>query len=148
MLGVMGMGKIGLMAAGNHHSGTIARTHISQGDQDVNLATHELAVAEKKLGAFDAFVAARVQRDRFAGTTQVNEVLIDEQGAMEVIIGTFTTDEELDFLKPGWVVDEFLEGLTRFVDLLQVQPIVGAKVRGMATVPSYAGSERSVRDAR
>ena len=72
------MQQVGLVTAGDNHRRPVAWADVGQGQEDIDLATAELAVVITELGADAAFVRARVDAGGSALATDIGEGLVDE----------------------------------------------------------------------
>src|SRR5258707_15635576 len=71
--------KVGLVAARDDHRAAVARTDIGERQEHINLSAAETAVDEAVLPAYDAVLAAGVEREIAARPTNRSEALVDEQ---------------------------------------------------------------------
>jgi len=121
---LVGVGEMRFVAGGHNHRVAIARSDVGQRHQDIDLPAMEAAVIVAELCALCAIVAAGMQADRLARSADIGEALIDEKRTVIIIKGVCATNEILDFFDPRRVVDQLLEGLAAFVDLLQIHAVV------------------------
>ena len=105
MFALIRMGEMRFVAGRYDHRVAIARSDLRQRHQDVDLPAMEAPVVVTKLRALGAFVAAGMQADRFAGTANVGEALINEERSMIVVKRLRATDKMLDLFDPRRVVD-------------------------------------------
>ena len=65
--------------------------------------------------------------DRFTGSADVGEVLVDKQRTVAVVEGALAADETFDVFDPTRVVDQFLKRFAGLLDLLQIQTLGRAR---------------------
>ena len=94
------MREIGLVAAGDHHGGPVAGPDVRQGHQHVDLAALKTPVVKTELGPLAPRVAAGMQTDGFAGTTQVREIFIDKKRPVGGVESPLAAHESFDLLQP------------------------------------------------
>jgi len=115
--------EIRFVTAGNHHRRAVARPDLAERHQNIDLPAMKLPVVKPELRPFGALVSARMDPDRFTGTPQIGEGFIDEKGAMVRIERFLAAHECFDFFDPSRVIDQGLEGLAGFINLLKIAPV-------------------------
>ena len=111
------------MTAGNDDGPAVTGFDVGQGHQHVDLATHKAATVVAKLVAVDRRVTTGVESDPLAGQAEVGEALVDEERPVVIVEAALAADVQLHVVYPGPVVDQPLEGLAGFIDLLIVQAV-------------------------
>ena len=76
-----------------------------------------------------------MEADGLARRPEVGKALVDKKRTMTPVEASFSADKTLQPLNPGGVIYELLEGLARFVNLLQVEPVFGAVGMGLDAAP-------------
>ena len=138
----VGVLEISFVTTRDHHRPAVAGAKVGKRQQDVDLSTLKAAIIDLKLGAFGVGMTAGVETNRFAGTTKVGKVFVNKERAVVVIKGTFAADEIFDLLDPRRVVDQLFKRFARFINLLQIQSVGGAKGVGMNVPPPLAHLQR------
>ena len=118
------MNDVGLVRARNDHRAAVSWTNIGECNQHIDLTAHEASIVIPILESFAAIVAPAVERDCFTWTTDVEEVLVDEQRTMIIVERALSTDKPQDIVDVAGMIDELLKRLASLIDLLVANPPV------------------------
>src|SRR5215208_2622018 len=107
------------MAARYDHGASIARADVSKRQKYVHLATAELIVDETVLIAHHAILVPRMDREEAPRPANGGKAFVDIQTFHVTALFTAISQQAI---VPSRMVDQFLERLAAFNDILQFHP--------------------------
>ena len=101
--------------------------NIAQCYQHIDLPTIELLISDVKLAPLDPGDRPGVQEDCLARNTNTGKILVNKERSMVAIKSAPSSDEGFHMFNPSRMIDQSLERLAGFVNLLQIQPFSVAR---------------------
>jgi len=135
----LGMGEVGLVAAGNDHGRPIARPHVGQRQDEVDLPAAEHAVVVVVCPAQRALVAARMHRVVPARPADGSDALVDEQARDVRFLLAAVMAQVMD---PARVIEQPLERRAGLDAVVQLEAGLAGVVAALGVAPPLADLER------